>query len=165
MGRLDRLDTMRGKKFRVSARVIFSKGDKILATEAKSSTKDSRFFIVPGGTMEFGESSKTTLTREIDEELHAKMKNIKYIGVIESLFKYKGERCHEFLFIYSAQFSDSSFYKKSVIKGMEDTGKKFTCTWMKISDFEKGKYLLVPVGILKLLKGKNAKEKHLIRYE
>ena len=93
------------------------------------------------------------------------MKNIKYVGVIENIFSYKGVKCHEFAFIYSAQFSDRSFYNKSTIDGIEDTGERFKCTWMQINDFKKRKYLIVPVGILKLLNGKNAREKHLLPYK
>lgn len=160
-----KLDTIRNNQFRVMVRAIFSKGNTILATEGKSSTKDARFFILPGGTIEFGETSKDALIREMHEELHARLKNVKYMGVMEHLFSFKGEKHHEIAFIYSAQFSDSSFYKKSIIGGIEDTGKKFKCAWMPISDFKKGKYLLVPRGMLKLLEGKNAKEKHLLPHE
>lgn len=157
-----KLDTIRSKQFRVMVRGIFSKGHAILATEGKSSTKDSRFFILPGGTVEFGETSKDALIREMYEELHAKLRNVKYLGVMEHLFSFKRGKYHEIAFIYSAQFSDKSFYKKSVIEGVEDTGRKFRCTWMPMSDFKNGKYLLVPAGMLKLLNGKNAKEKHLL---
>ena len=156
-----KLGTIRSKRFRVMARVIFLNRHAILATEGKSSTKDSRFFILPGGTVEFGETSKGALIREMYEELHAKLRNVKYLGVMEHLFSFKGGKHHEIAFIYSAQFSDKSFYRKSMIEGVEDTGKKFKCSWIPMTDFKNEKHL-VPAGILKLLKGKNAKEKHLL---
>src|SRR5271154_5536777 len=113
--------------FRATARVVIYKGNKILSMEGVSSRKNDRFFVLPGGTIEFGEDSKTTLIREIKEELGAKLRDIRYMGVIENIFLWRGKKHHEFVFIYSAKFTEGSMYYKSSIEGQEDTGHKFRC--------------------------------------
>ena len=147
-------------KFRVMSRAIFSNKNKIFVIRGRSSTKEERFFVLPGGTVEFGETSKRTLVREMREEFSTKLKNIKYLGSIENLFSWKGKEHHEIAFIYSASFASRSFYKRSLIAGIEDTGEKIVGEWRKISEFKNGKETLVPVGILSLLGGKSSKEKH-----
>lgn len=148
--------------FRATARALFLKRDKVLSMEGLSSTKKDRFFGIPGGTVELGESSRETLIREMKEELGANIKIKKYLGVIENIFFWKGKTHHEYVFIYAAEFSDKSFYKKEKISGIEDTGQRYVLEWMPLKQFRSRRYRLVPLGILKLVNGKEAKEKHMV---
>jgi hypothetical protein len=98
----------------------------------------------------------------MQEELSAKIKIKRYLGVIENIFFYQGKKYQEYVFIYTTEFSDKSFYNKEKIEGIEDTDQKYTLSWIPLKHFRSGKHRLVPLGILKLLDGKETKEKHMI---
>jgi ADP-ribose pyrophosphatase YjhB (NUDIX family) len=144
----------------IRARCVLLNGNLILATDGKSSSPKDKLSYTPGGTVEFGENSRQTLVREIREELNARLTNVKYLGVVENIFRSKGRMYHEIAFVYSARFADKSFYRKKIIDGVEDDGHRFRLRWIPINEFRSGKRLLVPVGTLDLLGGKSARERH-----
>jgi hypothetical protein len=56
------------------------------------------------------------------------------------------------MFIYDADFVDSSLYLNSIIEGYEYTdNRKFTVYWKPISEFLKGNLTLYPEGLLDML--------------
>ena len=54
-------------------------------------TKDADNTYLPGGHVEFGESAKTALTREIREEMGLDSTVIDFLGVVEHTFEQNGE--------------------------------------------------------------------------
>ncbi|WP_235907156.1 NUDIX domain-containing protein [Niallia circulans] len=70
------------KEGRIRAIVIcvFSRNDTILLSEGFDEVKQEYYYLPIGGGIEFGETSKEALIREVKEEINAKVDHIKYLG-------------------------------------------------------------------------------------
>jgi 8-oxo-dGTP pyrophosphatase MutT (NUDIX family) len=125
--------------------VVVSKG-KVLLSKAK----DDSFVRPPGGHIEYFESSKAAVKREIKEEMGSGVNNLKLEKVIENLFYFEGKRSHDIYFIYSGSLTKKDLYKKSVISG-DENGKLKRFYWITIGEIVKGKEKIVPNGILEVV--------------
>ena len=101
---------MKNKEFEVCTRGIIQKQDKILV--CKNKTKNYYFF--PGGHVNFGESAKETLIRELKEELNNSIKSISFIGAMENVFKEDGQKHHEINLVFNIKA------RKAEDKSMEE---------------------------------------------
>ena len=81
---------MENKKINVAVRLVMTKGDKILLTQVKNSS----FYFLPGGGLEFGESIEKSIKRELREELGINPKNYSFIGINETKFTDKSGNHH-----------------------------------------------------------------------
>ena len=79
------------KEIEILARAIIQTEGKILV--CKRIGKEYYFF--PGGHVEFRESAKEALVREIKEELGLTVKKCSFIGSSEHIFIQESEECHE----------------------------------------------------------------------
>ncbi|MBN2479121.1 MAG: NUDIX domain-containing protein [Parachlamydiales bacterium] len=86
--------------FRIGAVIL--KEDKILL--CKTEVDDYYFF--PGGRVDFFESSKKTLLREMKEELNEKAKIVRLLWTIEDLYTFRGKKTHEISMYYLVEFLD-----------------------------------------------------------
>ncbi|MDP9280497.1 MAG: NUDIX domain-containing protein [Chloroflexota bacterium] len=102
----------------------------------------------PGGTIEFGESGSVAVIREMREELGAEITDVRYVGTIENIYRFRGKPEHELVRVYEARFSDPSFYARDVIECVEADGQHFTCIWRRASDLSEP---LFPEGLLELI--------------
>ncbi|MEI4804048.1 NUDIX domain-containing protein [Bacillus sp. FJAT-51639] len=75
------------KPFHHLARGIFIKDNKILLAQARGYTNT----FLPGGHIEFGESAKDALIREIQEELGIRCTVNKFLGLVEHKWEKNGE--------------------------------------------------------------------------
>jgi len=79
------------RKIEVLARAITQNKGKVLV--CKNIGRGYYFF--PGGHVDFGESAKDALIRELKEELGLSIKNPVFIGGSEHLFTEEGKKNHE----------------------------------------------------------------------
>lgn len=107
-------------KIRPLSLVVIEKGDKILAKKDIDSTKQESFYRVPGGGIEFGETSEEALRREIKEEFDAEIESPKLIKVLENIFTYEGNPGHEIVFLYKASFADKKLYEQEEFTVLDD---------------------------------------------
>jgi ADP-ribose pyrophosphatase YjhB (NUDIX family) len=84
------------KKIDVLVRAIIQERGKILV--CKKINRDYYFF--PGGHIEFGESAKEGLERELKEELGLKILKSSFIGGSEHLFVEEGKKYHEINLVF-----------------------------------------------------------------
>ncbi len=66
------------------------------------------FYALPGGSVEFGETSIEAIHREIREELGATVETGDLLWVVENFFEYMDTDCHEVGLYYKTQFSGES---------------------------------------------------------
>ena len=103
-----------------------------------------------GGRVQIGEDSETTIKREIMEELGKEIVITGYISTIENFFELKGEKYHEIMFAYKAEFVNEEDKKiEDTIKNIE--GKEYLqYEWLDLGKIDE--YPLLPEAIKEVLK-------------
>ncbi|MDA9793100.1 NUDIX domain-containing protein [Bacteriovoracaceae bacterium] len=76
--------------------------DNVLLCRAEG---DEHWFI-PGGRVDFGEDSKQTLIREVEEELGVEVEPKRLLWTIENFFELKGKSHQEIAFYYEVDLPD-----------------------------------------------------------
>ncbi|MDI2144590.1 MULTISPECIES: NUDIX hydrolase [unclassified Pseudomonas] len=142
---------MAEQRIRAIALCVFQHNGKILVNRFHDPVADQTFYRPIGGGIEFGETSREAIVREVQEELGLSMKDLRLLGTLESLFVYNGKPGHEIVQVYNARFEDAQVYEQSQIVGHESDGSPFTASWQDASSFN-DQSLLVPVGLQALLK-------------
>lgn len=78
-------------KTEILVRAVIQDGNKVLVCKKLN----KRYFFFPGGHLEFGESAKDALARELKEELGVAVKKCSFIGGSEHTFVEDGIKHHE----------------------------------------------------------------------
>lgn len=141
---------MRPETIRPIALCVCRQQDRILVAEGRDSRKDQLFYRPLGGTIEFGEHGPDAVRREFREEIGAELSRIQYLGMLENIFIYEGQRGHEIALIYDGQLVDTKFYLQEQIEG-DEGGTPFRAVWKRLSEFDPGMPPLYPDGLLTLL--------------
>jgi hypothetical protein len=133
---------------------VFRREDHILVAEGFDPVKQEHFYRPLGGGIEFGENSVETISREIREEINAEINqgSMKYLGTLENIFQFNGDMGHEIVMIYDGTLLESSLYDQQIITGKEANGEDIHAVWKSIHEFDAGKLILYPTGLLELLK-------------
>ena len=141
---------MRKKQFEICVRGIIQKQGKILVCWHKK----KKHYFFPGGHIEFGESSKKALIRELKEELSIVVKKLSFVGIAENIYierqdKHKEHRGkhHEINLVFSV------LAEKVKDKSLEDHIDFF---FLDIGQFAKKRVLplILKRQVLKWLKGR-----------
>lgn len=82
------------------ARGIFIRDGKILLCRAKNSSST----YLPGGHIEFGETGRQALAREMKEEMGVNAEVLAFRGVVENSFLQKGKPHSEINLVYEMKF-------------------------------------------------------------
>jgi 8-oxo-dGTP pyrophosphatase MutT (NUDIX family) len=116
------------------ALAIIRKNGKILVSPGYDAVKNSNFYRLLGGGIDYGESSIDALHREFKEELDVEITNCKLLTVRENIFTFNGKPYHEICFIYEAEFTDPTLYKKEEFKILDcvDKGDDGKVIWLKV---------------------------------
>jgi ADP-ribose pyrophosphatase YjhB (NUDIX family) len=83
------------------SRAVITKNDEILLCK----TKNSDFYFLPGGHVEFGETASAALARELKEELNVETVSADFMGALENLYQQNGREFHEYNFIFRAEIA------------------------------------------------------------
>ena len=143
---------MREEKIRPIAICVCRDGERILVAEGHDSKKGQTFYRPLGGTIEFGERGDETVQREFLEEINAALTDVRYLGVLESIYTYEGWRGHEIVLVYDGALADDRLYQKEVIQG-DELGHAFKAVWKRLAEFGPGRPPVYPDGLLELLGG------------
>ena len=84
--------------------IIQDKGEILLCKK-----KRKNYYFFPGGHVEFGESIRKALAREIKEELGQKIKKCSFIGGSEHLFTEDGKKHHEINLAFYVKINSLKF--------------------------------------------------------
>ncbi|MCI0450417.1 MAG: NUDIX domain-containing protein [Chlorobi bacterium] len=128
---------------------IFKNKSKILVSKGYDKVKKDFYYRSPGGRVEFRETSEETIRREIMEEFNQKIVNLRYLGVIESIFTLDGENYHEIVFIYEADFNNKEIYEKQKVEMFEAGWHE--AQWIEYDEFKNNGLRLVPEDIKKFI--------------
>lgn len=83
-------------KFELCVRGIVQKENKILVCK----NKENDYYFFPGGHIEFGETAKQALIRELNEELNILVKKVSFIGMGENIFSQEDQKHHEINLVF-----------------------------------------------------------------
>lgn len=133
-------------KLNVRAAGIIIHNNKVLTHRNK---KTDHYALI-GGRVQIGEDSETTIKREIMEELGKEIEITGYISTIENFFELKGEKYHEIMFAYKAEFVNEEDKKiEDTIKNIE--GKEYLqYEWLDLGKIDE--YPLLPEAMKEVLK-------------
>jgi 8-oxo-dGTP diphosphatase len=92
---------MKNRKINVLVRAIIEINGKILVCRKKG----RKYYFFPGGHVEFKESAKKALKREIKEELGLNIKECSFIGGSEHFFIEYGKKYHEINLAFQAKIA------------------------------------------------------------
>jgi len=90
---------MKNNQFEVCIRAIIRSQNKILVCL----NKEKGYYFFPGGHLDFGESIKDALFREIKEELNVTVKEIKFIGLVNNVYEETGQKHHEINLVFDTK--------------------------------------------------------------
>jgi 8-oxo-dGTP pyrophosphatase MutT (NUDIX family) len=133
-------------RMRAIALCLFRHQGRILVNEGFDSIKQETFYRPLGGGVDFCETSRDAIVREIREELGAEIVDIQLLGVVESIFTYLGEPGHEIVFVYDARFVDTSLYDQKEL-AVQEGDRQFVATWKYRGEMTGPGRRLVPEGL------------------
>ena len=120
--------------FRVSG-LFFDKNKQRFLTNTRENID---FCVLPGGRVEMGEDSTTSLIREMKEELGLDIKVIGLKAITENFFEFDNKNYHELQYVYVAEFIDDSIEQHtSRFYGAEN---KDIFEWKNISEIDSVNY-------------------------
>ena len=135
-------------RIRVLAISVFQHEGRILVARGYDSTKSEYFLRPIGGEVEFGESSRDALIREVREELDLELRGAALLGVLENVFSYDGEPGHEVVFVYDAAFADATVYARDELPLNEEVWDG-AARWIDLDALPREP--IYPEGLLELL--------------
>ena len=108
------------------------------------------YYHIPGGHIEIGEDSASTVKREVEEETGKRVEIIGYVATIENFFEMNGTKYHEIMFVHRVEFVDDEDKKiEYTLKNVE--GKDYLqYEWLDLNNIED--YPLLPVAVKEILR-------------
>jgi ADP-ribose pyrophosphatase YjhB (NUDIX family) len=134
---------MSKKHPRVKAMGLFVWNGRVLAAALHDASKNEDFLRLPGGSVEFGETTEAALRREMREEMSAEIAIHRLLGVVENIFVYEGTPGHEVVFIYHAAFVDPGYYTRETI-AIKETEDEHIGVWTPLEDVVAHRVRLYP---------------------
>ena len=131
---------------------VFKTNNRILVFEGYDSIKNETFYRPLGGGIEFGESGEVAVRREIMEELHSEIENLKHLGYLENIFTHDGRLGHEIVVVYDGVLKMRGLYGQAEMEVEEANGEKIRALWKSLDEFGEGKSILYPDGLLEMLR-------------
>ncbi|SMX28751.1 pyrimidine (deoxy)nucleoside triphosphate pyrophosphohydrolase [Pelagimonas phthalicica] len=130
---------------------IFTREGQILAAPVHDDQGQIKGWRPLGGGVEFGETAKDTLIREIKEETAQDVTDLKQIGVLENHFEHHGDKGHEIVFVYHARFAEAAVYQADLLAFSEEQSGEQYAKWIPLEKFRAKRVALYPEGLIDLL--------------
>lgn len=128
---------------RVKVMCLVTDGKRVLVGKGHDSLKKEDFYRVLGGSLNFGETVKDGMLREIKEELDCKVEDMKLVDVIENIFVYEGKKGHEITFLFRGYLHDQRLCAQKMVHIIEDSY-EFDAEWVPVNDIINKKVVLYP---------------------
>ena len=114
---------------------------------------ESDHYALPGGRIEIGEDSVSTVKREFLEETGKEIEVKECAAVVENYFTHKGQKYHEILFAHLAEFKNEEDRKLiTELENIEDN-KDLKYEWIDIDKIDE--YNVRPYVLKEIIKSKN----------
>ena len=114
---------------------------------------ESDHYALPGGRIEIGEDSVSTVKREFLEETGKEIEVKECAAVVENYFTNKGQKYHEILFAHLAEFKNEEDRKLiTELENIEEKG-HLRYEWIDINKIDE--YNVRPYVLKEIIKSKN----------
>lgn len=87
-----------------------------------------------GGSVEFGESHRAAIVREVDEELGATILDLTLLGCVENIFRVDGVAGHEIVFVYSGRLEPQPAASHATVT--ESDGSVLPVVWRSVDEMQ-----------------------------
>ena len=128
---------------RVKVMCLITDGKRVLAGKGRDNVKNEDFSRVLGGSLNFGETVRDGVLREIREELNYEVENLKLVDVVENIFIYEGKKGHQITFLFKGYVREPRLCEPAIVHIVEDTY-EFYAEWISIEDILNKKVRLYP---------------------
>jgi ADP-ribose pyrophosphatase YjhB (NUDIX family) len=132
------------------AAAVIRNEDRILVWEDHDPTTGDVVAVPLAGGIEFGETGQAAIGRELQEEVGATPTRVRYLGLLEDIFVWAGQKRHELYLIYDVELAGRTVYEAEKIRVVEPDGTSYLARWRPLSEF-RGPARLVPDGLLELI--------------
>ncbi|MDQ3876645.1 MAG: NUDIX domain-containing protein, partial [Actinomycetota bacterium] len=102
------------------------------------------------GGIEFGETGAEAIARELQEEIGATVTRADYLGTIEDIFDWDGQKRHELYLLYDVDIAERAVYEAEEVPVVEPDGTSYVARWRSLRELD-GATRLVPDGLLALI--------------
>ncbi|PPQ15833.1 DNA mismatch repair protein MutT [Bradyrhizobium sp. AC87j1] len=137
---------------RVVAIGLHWRDGRLLAAEIRDDAGRIKGVRPLGGEIEFGESWRTALMREFNEELGIDVTITSEPLVLENIFVHEGSTGHEVMFVAEVVFAEGAFAGQDRIDFLEDNGEPIVARWFDLADLDgDGGPSLYPTGLKDVL--------------
>lgn len=122
---------------------------------------DAKFWCLPGGRVEMGETAEAGLKRELHEETSFDVDVGRLVWVIENFYTQGGVRLHEIGLYFLVRFEPTSAAYKQEWTGQEEDGTELTFRWWPVDELVRVN--LLPEMLRRALRQiPNAPEYHIV---
>lgn len=125
------------------------------------------YWSLPGGRVEWGESSEQTVARELEEELGVRGEVAHLLFVRESLFSDQGKRYHELGYYFRVSLPDSFPFRTDgeICHRCRDGKADLEFKWVPIAGEALAEHAFVPEALRERLSNLGNEIEHLVFFE
>jgi ADP-ribose pyrophosphatase YjhB (NUDIX family) len=135
-------------KIRVIALAILQRADgKILLEQGQDTIRNEIFYRPMGGGIEFGEKGDAALLREFNEEIGKEIEIEKFLGTVENIFEWQGDKGHQVVLFYQCKFTNPQDYHQDHFRIDGNVGHSH---WKSVDDIKSEGALLHPHQMIDL---------------
>jgi ADP-ribose pyrophosphatase YjhB (NUDIX family) len=87
---------------------VIRDGDRLLTWDDHDPLSGEVVAVPLAGGIEFGETGEQAIRREVREEIGATSTSVRFLGVLEDIFRWAGQQRHELWLIYDVALAGSS---------------------------------------------------------
>lgn len=122
----------------------------VLVQRGHDATRRQTFHRLIGGGIDFGETAEQAVVREWQEELSARLQDVRLLGWVENLFMVEGAPGHELLAVHVGRVLDAHVLDRDDLGVIP--GSTSTVHWVPGAVVLDGPVPLYPAGAVSLLR-------------
>lgn len=137
-----------GRKIRpLALALIKNPQGQYLFHKGHDKVKGENFYRPLGGGIEFSETGKIALEREIKEELNQEAFVSGLQASFENIFTFEGHQGHEIIMLFSAEFKNKSVYQQNELDIFESGVAVAKAVWRSVPEIKAEGAKLYPTGL------------------
>jgi uncharacterized protein (DUF1330 family)/ADP-ribose pyrophosphatase YjhB (NUDIX family) len=132
------------------ATAVVRRADSLLVWEDRNPQTGEVVCVPLAGGIEFGETGAEAIARELREEIAATVTRTDYLGAIEDIYDWGGEKRHELYLVYDVDLARRELYDADEVPVVEPDRTEYVARWRSLDEFRRDARL-VPEGLLDLI--------------